>query len=140
MTIYRYSDGKVVKNAGGHDIENGTCRKCKHRFRANKTWTPYATGGLNTKTGPAWLDGTPSKPELILNARDTQNFIELKDTLAAIKNSGDVFGGNSNYYNIDIQVDQMSSDYDVDRAIERLRNRINEINAYSSVNNLSRLR
>ncbi len=140
MTIYRYSDGKVVKNAGGHDIENGTCRKCKHKFRANETWTPYATGGLNTKTGPAWLDGTPSKPELILNARDTQNFIELKDTLAAIKNSGEVFGGNNNYYDIDIQVDQMSSDYDVDRAIERLRNRINEINAYRNVNNLSRLR
>ena len=107
---------------------------------AQSELTKYKTGGLNTKTGPAWLDGTPSKPELILNARDTQNFIELKDTLAAIKNSGDVFGGNSNYYDIDIQVDQMSSDYDVDRAIERLRNRINEINAYRNVNNLSRLR
>lgn len=107
---------------------------------AQSELTKYKTGGLNTKTGPAWLDGTPSKPELILNARDTQNFIELKDTLAAIKNSGDVFGGNNNYYDIDIQVDQMSSDYDVDRAIERLRNRINEINAYRNVNNLSRLR
>ena len=129
-----------------------TCNWCGHKKTYpkhgsgggggfNNTVTmKYATGGLNTKTGPAWLDGTPSKPELILNARDTQNFIELKDTLAAIKNSGDVFGGNNNYYDIDIQVDQMSSDYDVDRAIERLRNRINEINAYRNVNNLSRLR
>lgn len=27
----------------------------------------YATGGVNTKTGFAWLDGTPDKPELVLN-------------------------------------------------------------------------
>lgn len=35
----------------------------------------YATGGLANFTGPAWLDGTKSKPELVLNARDTENFI-----------------------------------------------------------------
>jgi len=27
----------------------------------------YAAGGVNTKTGFAWLDGTPDKPELVLN-------------------------------------------------------------------------
>jgi len=35
----------------------------------------YATGGLNTKSGMAWLDGTANAPELILSARDTENFI-----------------------------------------------------------------
>jgi hypothetical protein len=35
----------------------------------------FATGGLANYTGPAWLDGTKSKPELVLNARDTENFI-----------------------------------------------------------------
>jgi len=66
----------------------------------------YATGGLNTKTGPAWLDGTPSKPELVLNARDTQNFIELKDVLADVhKNGGFSLAGGDNYYNIQITVD-----------------------------------
>jgi hypothetical protein len=29
----------------------------------------YATGGLATSTGPAWLDGTPQEPEYVLNAR-----------------------------------------------------------------------
>ena len=48
----------------------------------------YATGGLNTKSGIAWLDGTASAPELVLNARDTENFIQLKDTLASIKSGG----------------------------------------------------
>jgi peptidoglycan hydrolase-like protein with peptidoglycan-binding domain len=31
----------------------------------------YSTGGLADFTGPAWLDGTKARPELVLNARDT---------------------------------------------------------------------
>jgi hypothetical protein len=31
----------------------------------------YKKGGLADFTGPAWLDGTKSRPELVLNARDT---------------------------------------------------------------------
>lgn len=34
----------------------------------------------------AQLDGTPTKPELVLNARDTENFIALKDTLRKLAN------------------------------------------------------
>lgn len=41
----------------------------------------YKTGGLVDYTGLAQLDGTPGKPELILNSKDTQNFIELRDAL-----------------------------------------------------------
>ena len=41
----------------------------------------YKTGGLVNYTGLAQLDGTPGKPELVLNAKDTKNFIELKDVL-----------------------------------------------------------
>jgi hypothetical protein len=41
----------------------------------------YATGGLNTSTGPAWLDGTKDKPELVLNAHDTQNMLSAVGTL-----------------------------------------------------------
>lgn len=102
----------------------------------------YATGGLNTKTGPAWLDGTSSHPELVLNARDTENFIQLKDALADLRRAGtDGFGkGGDNYYDIDVQVDQMSSDYDVDRAIDRIKDRIYKDGAYRNVNTLSRLR
>jgi hypothetical protein len=29
----------------------------------------FKTGGLNEQTGLAWLDGTPSEPEYVLNAR-----------------------------------------------------------------------
>ena len=101
----------------------------------------YASGGLNTQTGPAWLDGTTSSPELVLNARDTQNFIELKDVLADMrKNGGFSLTGGDNYYNISVNVDQMSSDYDVDRAIDRIKARIAQDGAYRNVNTLSRLR
>lgn len=46
--------------------------------------THYATGGLNTKRGLAYLDGTSSNPELILNPKDTENFIDLKNKLSTI--------------------------------------------------------
>lgn len=41
----------------------------------------YKTGGLVDYTGLAQLDGTPTKPELVLNAQDTENFLALKETL-----------------------------------------------------------
>lgn len=44
----------------------------------------YATGGLNDYTGYAWLDGTPSKPELVLNAIDTANMLQTVDMLHSI--------------------------------------------------------
>lgn len=56
----------------------------------------YARGGLADYTGPAWLDGTPSKPEMVLNPTDTENFIELKDYLAAASQKG-LFNHDSAY-------------------------------------------
>lgn len=44
----------------------------------------YKNGGLVDYTGLAQLDGTPSRPELVLNANDTKNFIALTDTLRNI--------------------------------------------------------
>lgn len=41
----------------------------------------YKTGGLVDYTGLAQVDGTPGKPELMLNAEDTKNFLELRDVL-----------------------------------------------------------
>lgn len=41
----------------------------------------YKTGGLVDYTGLAQLDGTPTKPELVLNSDDTKNFIDLRDIL-----------------------------------------------------------
>lgn len=44
----------------------------------------YKTGGLVDYTGLAKVDGTPSKPELMLNSEDTKNFLELRDLLRVL--------------------------------------------------------
>ncbi len=44
--------------------------------------TAYKTGGLVDETGLAWLDGTKGNPEMVLNAKDTENFIALRDALS----------------------------------------------------------
>lgn len=41
----------------------------------------FASGGLVDYTGKANVHGTKSKPELMLNAGDTKNFLELRDLL-----------------------------------------------------------
>ena len=48
----------------------------------------FASGGLVTSTGPAWLDGTFANPEMVLSAKDTENFISLRDILNDIVSKG----------------------------------------------------
>ena len=46
----------------------------------------YATGGLNTKTGWAWLDGTANHPELVLNAEQTQDILKAAEVTKELIN------------------------------------------------------
>lgn len=59
--------------------------------------TAYKQGGMVYETGPAWLDGTPSRPETVLKADDTENFLALRDYLRNIASQGLDFG--SEIYN-----------------------------------------
>lgn len=45
----------------------------------------------------AQLDGTPDKPELVLNAQDTENFVSLRDTLRKISEQPLSVWGNNVY-------------------------------------------
>lgn len=74
-----------VSNGGDFNI---------HLLQSDGTWggwvrqqdiVGYKTGGLNTNTGLAWLDGTPSNPELVLNSQDTQNFLKLTNLLRELE-------------------------------------------------------
>ena len=47
----------------------------------------HKLGGLNTETGWHWLDGTDTKPELVLNAEQTKAMIGLKDYLPSFLKS-----------------------------------------------------
>lgn len=103
----------------------------------------YKTGGLADFTGPAWLDGSKTKPELILSARDTENFLLLKDVLSAfIKNNTTTQNGKGgdNYYDINISVDEIGSDYDVDQLARRIKEQITEDSTYRNVNAINFIR
>ena len=103
----------------------------------------FLTGGLANYTGPAWLDGTPSKPELVLNAQDTKNFIALKDVLSkAMSSTGSVsneYSGNATY-EININVDHLNNDYDVDKVVERVKKKIVQDSGYRNVTQVRKFR
>ena len=100
----------------------------------------YKTGGLADFTGPAWLDGTKAHPELVLNARDTENFIQLKDILSGMGSLDKLQNGGDNYYNFDIKVDQLASDYDVDKLIGKIKNEITKDAVYRNTNAIHLIR
>ena len=115
--------------------------KTRAKFKAKQ----FKTGGLADFTGPAWLDGTKSKPEIILNQQDSKNFIMLKDVLAEIlqgatsTKSGQKSGGD-NYFDISIIVDEISSDYDVDQMAARIKQQIYDDSTYRNVNAINLIR
>lgn len=90
--------------------------------KMNNISAAYATGGLNTTTGPAWLDGTRARPEYVLNADQTQAFLKLTNALTDTSTDNKQLG--NNYYNIEIQVDKLENDYDVDQLAGRIEERI----------------
>ena len=107
---------------------------------ANYTYYAFKKGGLANFTGPAWLDGTRSNPEMVLNAKDTENFIQLKDLLSHIvRGDGTSSLMGDNYYNFEIQAN-LADDYDVDQMVERLKYLIVQESNYRNVNaiNLTR--
>lgn len=103
----------------------------------------YKKGGLADFTGPAWLDGTKSRPEAVLNARDTENFLQLRDILGEVltktRNLGNSNSENNgdNYYDIDIQVDRLSNDYDVDQLVRKIKKEITKDANYRNVRTIN---
>lgn len=61
-----------------------------HGASANTGWfkksavKAFKSGGLADFTGLAQLDGTPSRPEYVLNSKDTENFFALTEALRSI--------------------------------------------------------
>lgn len=152
--IYRssYGDGASQQYFGSDPIytvigENNGYYLVRHRSVSSgyTGWfkkgdvKAYQTGGLADYTGLAWLDGTKTNPELILNAKDTQNFIELKDILRDTFNSSNNINnstkiGGDNYYNINIDVGEIGNDYDVEQMMNKMKEIIVQDSMYRNVN------
>ena len=120
----------------------------------------YDKGGLNTKTGLAWLDGTPSKPEYILNAEQTailrEALLGSKPLSRSIASTSAELTGSENtmssYYNsvnhndvieinglsLNLNVPAVASDYDASKIGEIAMNEIVKIARKSGTRSLSR--
>ena len=104
----------------------------------------YKTGGLADFTGPAWLDGTKSKPEIVLNQKDSANFIQLRDILSEVMDSSkgsttDQKSGN-NYYEIEINVESLENDYDVEKLANKIRSMLYDDATRRNVNAVNQRR
>lgn len=93
----------------------------------------YKEGGLADYTGPAWVDGTPSRPEAFLDAEDTERFMTAAELFAMspLLNSSSAQNAVSSSVGdtsieININIESISDDYDVDRLIKRVEDDINE--------------
>lgn len=132
---------KQLQKLIGVSVDGYWGKNSRNAFK-NSKFKAYKTGGLADFTGPAWLDGTKSHPELVLNARDTENFIQLKDILSNVlkhdsnktENSGD------NYFEIHIDVERIEDDYDVEQLADKIKGIIQQDAMYRNVNVINRLR
>ena len=144
------SIGTLAQIAGKNNISGykGTAAQNSQMLQLLKQGSlkKYAKGGLVDSTGLAWLDGTKSKPEIVLNAQDSENFIRLKELLAndIVSKSlwgstkGKAFSGD-NYYTITIEVEEIADDYDVENVAEKVKEIIEKDAQYRNVNTIELL-
>ena len=134
-------DGAWVRIVNGHSVPE---------FNSGYDWLkealawqlpPFKTGGLADFTGPAWLDGTKSRPEYILNADQTKRFFSLVDILERFdEKAGTSQKSGDNYFDINITVDKIENDYDVDKMADKIREKIYEDASYRNVNAINLIR
>lgn len=121
FNLWDLTFNKKKKTSSGHQTSAG-----------GVTSERYATGGLNTTTGPAWLDGTKTAPEYVLNAEQTRAFLSLVDSLTSYSATSTPLG--NNYYNVQIEVDQLANDYDVEQLMNKMKRVIADDALYRNVN------
>ena len=105
-----------------------------HEAGLGKSKNKYKTGGMVYNTGPAWLDGTFSKPEAVLNAMQTKAFLSFTDDLAALRAEGAVSTSSSiTIDSIAFNVESMSSVADGEKAFNAFVDKFKEIGAKQGI-------
>ena len=127
---------------GGYIYHGGVAYKIIKSKKSGKwqDFTGFATGGLADFTGPAWLDGTKSRPEYVLNADQTERFFSLVDVLEGYDKDKKLEKSGDNYFEIEINVEKLESDYDVEQVANKIRKMIYEDAMYRNVNAINNMR
>lgn len=95
----------------------------------------FEQGGLVNFTGPAWVDGSPDKPEAFLSAEDTARIGDAAKILSDIPwmdretDNASVVTNNGGDVNVEINlnIDHISSETDIDEMMERVKEEIVEV-------------
>ena len=108
------------------DYYSGSRRGFSYTNRGR--YPAYASGGMNYSSGLAWLDGTKTNPEAVLDSIQTKAFLQFTDDLSKIRHE-DITKNNNNIVidNISFNVDNMSSVADGEKAFDAFVNKFKEI-------------
>lgn len=95
----------------------------------------FMEGGLANFTGPAWMDGTETKPEAVLNALQTEHFIKFTNALDNMFGNGNVANTSSTVSidTISFNVESMSSPEDGEAAFNMFVNKFKEIGSRTGI-------
>ena len=148
-------DGKAMKksstsylsfkgsNANGFTVKEGGIKlyNGQYYYQNGDLWIKglqlekYKKGGFVDYTGPAWLDGTPDKPEAVLNALQTEHFIKFTNMLDNMFSSGNISNPSSTVSidTISFNVESMSSPEDGEAAFNMFVNKFKEIGSQSGI-------
>lgn len=107
---------KTQKELGSYysSAKNPTSKNTSSKARI------FATGGLVDYTGPAWVDGTPAKPEAFLSSIDTKMIRALTDALNFLRvdqfalPSANSYSNSSTVGDINITINQAELKDDAD--------------------------
>lgn len=126
---------RAFQAAAGLNADGIVGKNTREAFRLKK----FKTGGVADFTGPAWLDGTKSRPEIILNQQDSRNFIQLKDILGSILkgnhySSSSTENNGDTVYDIDINVEKLEREVDLDTISNYVERKITETARYRNNN------
>lgn len=132
---YSYQEKASFTNATYEQLiknYNNLVDSIRRKYSANATFwgfTPFKTGGIADFTGPAWLDGTKSQPEAVLNAKQTKLFTSMVSSLEKASNNSNINSALGSSYNIgdintNINVERLDNETDIDKVARQVENRI----------------
>ena len=148
----RFRDSSGVLEDPANDLTEGHYYQIHENLQLVSAIKKHAKGGLVNYTGPSWLDGSKSKPEMVLDPAQTRSFIQLVDVLDYMRspaiNSQKSYENVKNTtnadtskveYNINVEVSQMSSDYDVDQMLNRMEEKLLKESRYKNVTKVMKI-